>query len=375
VAVIKFEDRKKIILFVDDEPHFLDSMQRMLRKRGDEWSLHFAESVDEALELTWQYQFDVIVSDVNMPIKSGFDLLAALQENEITRNVPVIILTGNTEQNLKRKALEAGATDLLSKPVYYEDLVARIASVIRLKLYQDEIANQNIILENKVKIRTAELEFLHHDIIWRLAKAGEMRDEATGNHVVRVAHCSRIIAEKCHLPEEEVGWIFLTAPLHDLGKIGIPDGILLKAGKLTAAEWDIMKTHSEIGSSILLEPPKGLENSFYSASLEQNEMSGPVISPMREIAASIALNHHEKWDGGGYPNGLAGEDIPLAGRIVVIADVYDALRSARPYKKPLNREQAFEIILEGRGSHFDPNLVDVFQKCIDEFAAVFTKYW
>lgn len=351
----------KNLLFVDDEPNFLEAMQRLLHRHRHKWQVFLAGSVQEALQLIKGNSFDVILSDYQMPDRSGFDLLTALQDDRGTRAIPVIILTGSEEKHIKRKALEYGATDLLNKPVDYDDLIARITSAIRLKTYQDEVLEQNHTLEKRVQERTAELEFLHYDLIWRLAKAGELRNEDTGNHVMRVAQYSRQLAIALGLSKKETDLIFYTAPLHDLGKIGVPDKILLKNGKLNAEEWAIMTRHCQLGASILLEKPKGL------ALLEAESQFGPgsfnIDDEIKNTAATIALTHHEKWDGSGYPRGLAGSDIPLAGRIVAFADVYDALRSKRPYKRVLSREETWSIIENGVGSHFDP---DIFEKIKDK---------
>ncbi len=360
------------LLFVDDEKNYLKSMERMLRKRKNEWKFFFAQSVDQALDLTKAHPFDVIISDVSMPEKSGFDLLKALQKEDSTCTIPVIILTGNYERNLKRKALENGATDLLNKPVEYEDLVARITSALRLKSYQDGLILHNLNLETKVKERTIQLEHLNQDLIWRLAKAGELRDEETGDHVVRVGHYSRIIAQKLGLSKEETELIFLTAPLHDLGKIGIPDSILLKKDSLSEEEWKTMKKHCEIGASILLEEPKGME-SFYS--LKESKLLPPKIDDqLKRYAATIALTHHEKWDGSGYPKGLKKEKIPIQGRIVAFADVYDALRSKRPYKEPYSARDTWHIIKQQAGSHFDPDIFESVKILQEKFESIRTRY-
>ncbi len=366
------DDIMNQLLFVDDEQRYLKGVERMLHHKRDEWQLFFAGGVDEAVELIRIHPFDVIVTDLRMPGKSGFDLLVWLQKTGHTRTIPVIILTGDDDRELKRKALDSGATDLLNKPIDAEDLVARITSALRLKSYQDEVIRQNVTLEAKVKERTLELEFLHHDLVWRLAKAGEMRDEDTGDHVVRVGHFSRIIAEALNRSPKEVELIFLTAPLHDLGKIGIPDGILLKQGRLSSGEWKIMKQHCKIGEDILLDRPKGME-AFYALKTD-----GPpkayMADEVRQYAATIAMSHHERWDGTGYPKGLKGNDIPLAGRIVAFADVYDALRSERPYKPPYPADTAWQTLEESAGSHLDPNIFEAIQDLGPAFESIQTTY-
>lgn len=358
----------KKLLFVDDEPIFLSTMKRLLHKHRGKWQCFFAESVKSALQLVDEEQFDVILSDMNMPGRSGLDLLATLQGNRETRSIPVIILTGMGDHELKRRALENGATDLLNKPIDYDDLVARISSTLRLKSYQDEVIKQNITLEEKVRERTAELEFLHHDLIWRLAKAGELRDEDTGDHVMRVAHYSRIISKAIGLSKKETNLIFSTAPLHDLGKIGIPDGVLLKQGPLSDSERLLMMQHCRVGAEILLEKPKNLAIPDFDQ--PHIQASFTINDEMKQTAATIALSHHEKWNGSGYPQGIAGADIPLPGRIVAFADVYDALRSQRPYKKIFSREKTWDIIAQDVGTHFDPDIFDKIKDLQDEFEQI-----
>lgn len=366
---------KNQILFVDDEKNFLEGVRLMLRGQKDEWELTFATSVDEALERVEAIDFDAIISDVSMPVKTGLDLLEALNENGVSEHTPVIILTGNAESDLKRRALDLGATDLLNKPVVAEDLQARIRSVLRLRMYQEELRNHNEILERKVAQRTADLEHSRRDIIWRLARAGELRDEETGDHVVRVACCSRLLAEMHGLDEERVEIIFLTSALHDIGKIGVPDGILLKRGKLDASERHIMERHCEIGASILLEEPKGMR-AFKDSDVAPSEGTAMAVAPeaLRETAATIVISHHEKWNGNGYPHRLKGEDIPIEGRIVAISDVFDALRAERPYKDAFSFDRTMSIMCEGRGSHFDPTLFEVFESIAEKFEEIRERY-
>ena len=360
---------KSKILFVDDEPKFLAGVRRMLHGQEQVWDMSFAQSVDEALEELRENDFDMVISDVKMPEKDGFQFLEILSASESTKNIPVVILTGAGEHKLKRKALERGATDLLNKPVEPEDLLARIGSVLQLKSYQDQLKDQNRILEEKVRERTGELEASRLDILLRLAKAAEYRDEETGNHILRVGHYCKILAEELGMSREFVETISLASPLHDIGKIGIPDEILLKPGKLTVAEREIMEKHCIIGANILQQQPKGVE-SLLSTVISRLPLGG-YNNQLLIMAAEIALGHHEKWDGSGYPEELEGQDIPLAARIVALADVYDALRSLRPYKPAYSETKTLAIITEGAGEHFDPMVIEAFGKRVEMFGSVY----
>ncbi len=251
---------KRRILIVDDEPSVLDAIQRMLHSELESWELCLAADADQALQELHGADFDTVVCDVRMPGTSGLELLEVLRRTDRTRDLPVIMLTGVEEPDLKRQALDLGATDLLNKPADQDELIARIRSALRLKSYQDNLKAQNEILEATVSKRTAELAHSHMDIIWRLGKAAEYRDEDTGNHVARVGCYCRVMAETLGLPRDRVEMIFLASPLHDIGKIGIPDHVLLKPETLTPREWSIMQRHCEIGARILQQQSKqGIE--------------------------------------------------------------------------------------------------------------------
>jgi putative two-component system response regulator len=358
--------------FVDDEPRFLSGISRMLHKYRDLWDLDFTGSVNEALSRLSDDRADLVVTDINMPGKSGFDLLRAIIGDDSLNDIPVVVLTGNAEIDLKSKALELGAADLLNKPVVAQDLIARIKSTLRLKAYQDEIKEHNLVLERKVAERTVDIEISRLEILWRLAKAGEYRDEDTGNHTVRVGLFTRILAEHINMTGNFSDNIFLTSPLHDIGKIGIPDGILLKKGKLGPEEWNIMRRHSEIGNSILQDEAKGV--AYYLLMKSATGGTAP-ITPHKEnhllaMAAEIALSHHERWDGRGYPKGLKKDSIPISARITSVADVYDALKSKRPYKPAFSDERTLAVIKEERGKQFDPDVVDVFLDHFDQFRTI-----
>jgi len=321
--------------------------------------------VDQALEMLESSKADVVISDISMPGRNGFELLAAIRDSEETKDLPVLMLTGLHEKGLKSQALDLGASDLLHKPFDKEDLVARIYSMLRLKEYQDQIKAQNEMLDQKVRERTAELERARLELIWRLAKAAEHRDTDTGNHVVRVGYYSEALAESLGLGKSLSEMIFLTSPLHDIGKIGIPDKILLKRGPLSPEEWKVMKRHCKIGADILREDIGSGEGVF--RSWEKSLNGGPKQKgdPFIRMAANIAFTHHERWDGRGYPNGCAKQDIPIESRIVSIADVFDSLFSVRPYKPAYSEDRVVEIMCEGKGSQFDPEVFEHFEKSMD----------
>lgn len=343
------------LLFVDDEPNVRRGLQRMLWDYAEEWDIRFACDAAEALLMMDTEPFDVLVTDHNMPGASGIELIEKVQAIPDLADIPIIMLTGCNDRTLKRRALDAGATDLLSKPIDQEDLLARLNSVIRLKKSQDQLAAKNEELETLVRERTRQLEESRLEVVWRLSKAAETRDVETGNHTLRVGFYSQITAHALGLDQDFQEAILLAAPLHDIGKLAIPDEILQKQGPLTAAEFELMKTHTTIGHQILLakySPPKSYNLDFGGKSVGR--------SPFIEMAARIALQHHEKWDGTGYPSQLSGENISLEARIVAVADVYDALRSARPYKPAMSEEQAIEVLQRGKQKHFDKPAVEAF---------------
>ncbi|GAB4238522.1 MAG: response regulator [Acidobacteriota bacterium] len=352
------------MLFVDDDEQILRVMKMLLHDQP--WNCHFCSSVDEALELVRQTPFDTVVADVRMPGKDGFELLRLLRSMPETERLPVVMMTGDHDEALKRRALDLGATDLLTKPIHREDLLARIRSTLRLKEYEDRLARQVEELDLRVRERTRELELSQREIILRLAKAAEFRDDATGNHVVRVALASRVLAEGMGLPPDQVELIALTSPLHDIGKLGVPDAILLKEGRLNPEERRLMESHCEMGAQILSHDPKMvgvLSRVGWSVSWPPLER---LSNPLLETAASIAYGHHERWDGRGYPRGLRGEEIPIECRIVAVADVFDALTSWRPYKPPADDGRALELIRSAAGESFDPQVVTAFVEHFEE---------
>ena len=349
--------RKAKILVVDDESENLRLMEASLLSLGYEVVL--AHDGEEALEKVRQTSPDAVLLDARMPGMDGFEAVKRLKVDEATRIVPVIMMTVPQGMEDRLAALEAGADDLLTKPVDRAELRARIGSLLKVKAYNEYRHNYQKEIEAEVNKRTESLKQAFEkikvaslDTIFRLSRAAEYKDEDTGEHIQRMSHYSTAIARKMGLSEEFLENILFAAPMHDVGKIGIPDAILQKPGKLDAADWGIMRQHTTMGAKILC----GSSAEFM------------------KLAEVIALTHHEKWDGRGYPQGFKGADIPLSGRIVALADVFDALTSKRPYKPPMPIEKAFAIIAEGRGSHFDPDVADAFFAIKDEIVASL-KWW
>lgn len=362
---------QKRILFVDDEPNILRFYERSLRREKSAWSLEFASCPVEAWKRIQSEPFDAVVSDVRMPKMTGIELLQNIKSNDSTKTIPVIIVTGEADRDLKRRALDFDADDLLSKPVDSSDLVARLKSALRTKDFADQLELKNEQLERRVRERTAELESSRIDILWRLGKAAEFRDEETGNHVIRVGSYSRCVALALGLDSDFVETLFLAAPLHDIGKIGIPDAVLLKPGKLTNHEWETMRRHCEYGASILSDESKfaNVAKRYAKTGLSEGANHAADNSVIK-MATQIAETHHEKWNGSGYPNQLKGLDIPIAGRIVAIVDVYDALRSERPYKRAFSVDESLEILKQESGAHFDPTVVSAFLEAFDEILEI-----
>jgi putative two-component system response regulator len=360
----------KRLLFVDDERRVLEALRRMLRPQRREWDIICADGPRAAWTELQHGRVDVVVSDVSMPEMSGLELLKRIKRSDRLQEIPVLMLTGLESREVKRQALDLGAADLLNKPVDPEDLVARLRSMLRLKAYQDELKTQNAVLEDKVQQRTAELQHLRMDVIWRLGKAAEHRDNETRNHVIRVGCASRIIAERMGTDRDFVDTLFVAAPLHDIGKIGIPDSILTKAGPLNDREWKIMKQHCQLGAKILQEDARA-EAAFFQWLGHAPELGGNAAgNPVLRVAATVALSHHEKWDGTGYPQGLAGEAVPVEARIVAIADVFDALTSRRSYKAPYPEDEALEILEDTAAGHFDPAVYAAFLESLPAIRSV-----
>ena len=363
---------KKQILIVDDDQRMLDALRRTLHDQSDDWAMTFVRQPETAWEHLLEAAYDAVVTDVKMPGMSGLDLLERMRRTDKTRHVPVVVLTGLNDHDLKEKALNLGAVDLLNKPVEPGQLIARLRNMLQMKAYQDDLQTRNESLAEKVQQQDVDLAQSRLSIVCRLGMAAEFRDEDTGNHVVRVGCYSRAVAAAMGMPRSFLEMLLLAAPLHDIGKIGIPDSVLLKPGPL---ERRGVGHHAAALRDRRAHPPRGVEGrgslfDWYAGESQAMKEALDNRDPMLEMAASVALTHHEKWDGSGYPQGLAGEAIPLESRIVAIADVFDALTSNRPYRLARPEEEALTIIEATVGSHFDPRVYAAFLRSLPEIRAI-----
>ncbi|MCC9609275.1 response regulator [Blastopirellula sp. JC732] len=361
---LQFSDRElrqKRIIAIDDEPINLALAEAYLRNEGFE-RLEFYSDPRLALEVVRKDPPDLILLDLMMPHLDGLGFLKQLASSHNQLLAPVILLTASSDVCHRREALELGAADFLQKPILAEELIPRIRNVLSAEHFKGWLRDQNQHLELLVQQRTQELERTQGLIIACLARAAEFRDELTGNHNLRVARYAGLIARNAGLPAELVRIIQTAAPLHDIGKVAVPDSILHKPGSLTQDERDLMQRHTEWGQSIV-EPEK--KWGFVIADLTTGT-TGQANADLLRVASRIAMSHHERWDGAGYPHGLAGTDIPVEARVVAVADVFDALTSKRPYKEPIPPLKCFEMIREQRGKHFDPDMVDAFDEAMPE---------
>jgi len=352
------------ILCVDDDRLNLNLYEAILTQRGYEVVL--ASRGQEALEFLRDTKFDLIILDVMMPEMNGFEVCQAIREG-IDSKIPIIMVTAFDSRELRLKGLNIGANDFLYKPLDTAELVARVKNLLKIKEFEDFIIRHNEILVKEVEEKTKELRTALEDLkeskqrlresyidtIFRLSRVAEYKDEQTATHINRVSKYCGLIAKNLGWADEEIQKIACASPMHDIGKIGIPSEILLKTSELTREEFDLMKTHTTIGGRILQGSP----------------------SEIIQLAERIALSHHEKWDGSGYPKGLKGEEIPVEGRIMIIADQYDALRSRRPYKPPYSHKDTVKILSKGDErtlpQHFDPRILELFLDLHREFDEIF----
>lgn len=339
------------ILIVDDTRLNIALLQHLVNEIPDTESIAFADP-REAVEWCEFNEPDMVVVDYVMPNMNGIEFVQAFRGIKGYAEIPVLMVTSNSETSVRHEALESGVTDFLNKPLDSTEFLARIKNMLALRLSQKRHMDHAAWLADEVSIATAKIRAQELETIMCLSKAAEYRDYETGAHILRMAHYSKHIARELGLPLDQQNLLLEAAPMHDVGKVGIADAILLKPGKLTEQEFTVMKRHAEIGYDLL---------KFSS-------------SPLLKIGAEIAYTHHEKFDGSGYPRGLAGSDIPLFGRIVAVADVFDALTSDRPYKKGWSIEQASQFIREGAGKHFDPTCVDAFFNHFNDVLAIKNKF-
>lgn len=351
--------RDKTVMIVDDESINIEIVRAYLEENGFENFITTTESTC-AINTIREHRPDILLLDINMPHVSGLDILQSMRSSKDLKILPAIVLTASTSPEVKLQALRLGASDFLAKPVDPSELILRVENVLAVKAYQDHLAAYSENLEHQVRLQTRELIRSRQEAIHCLARAAEYRDDDTGQHVIRVGRYAGLIAEELGFPRSAVDLIEQAAQLHDVGKIGVPDAILHKPGKLDPQEFDIIRQHCGIGRRII--NPLTHEESIR---LKKHTSVGMQImnstqSPVLKLAALIASTHHEKWDGSGYPQGLSGASIPIEGRIVAVADVFDALSSERPYKKAFKLEKCLEILIDGRGTHFDPQVLDAF---------------
>ena len=357
------------VMIVDDEPVNVKVVRRHLTRAGFSRIMDCSEPT-QALDIIVEWQPDLLILDILMPEITGLDLLRQLRDIPSTRHLPVIVLTASSDHETKLEALNLGASDFLSKPVDPLELAPRIRNSIQSKRYQDHLRTYNDRLEEAVARKTAQLELSRREVLLCLARAAEYRDDDTGQHILRVGRYAAIIAHGLGFDEDYVQQIEQAAQLHDVGKIGIRDEILHKPGKLDQLEFSEIQKHSGYGKHIL----QTMASHHLNWNEEHSQIGGMILqtsqSPLLQTACRIALTHHERWDGSGYPIGLAGTDIPIEGRITAVADVFDALSSRRPYKPPFPIDKCFEILEDGRGSHFDPEVLDAFFASRDKILSV-----
>lgn len=338
------------ILVVDDQEANVKLLEFMLHSAGYS-AVTSTMDPRQVCDLYRKNQYDAILLDLNMPHMDGFQVMEALKKIETGGYLPVLVLTADPGHKLR--ALQAGAKDFVSKPFDQIEVLTRIYNMLEVRMLQKDLRNHNDLLEIRVRERTAEVRESHRETILTMTRAAEYKDTDTGLHISRISFYSQELASALGMSSNFRDDIFYGSPMHDIGKIGIPDHILMKSEPLTSEEWVVMKTHTLLGAEIL----------------------GKSNSPYLKMGAEIALNHHERWDGGGYPHGLKGEAIPLSARIMNLCDIYDALRSKRPYKQPYSHERAVEIISCGDGrtqpEHFDPTILAVFMRIRRAFEEIF----
>ncbi|WP_433741060.1 HD-GYP domain-containing protein [Pseudomonas putida] len=352
------------VLVVDDSPDNLMLMTDLLK---NSYRVKAANSGEKALRVLQADPLpDLILLDIMMPGLSGYQVARQLQQDSRTHAIPIIFLTALASMDDEIQGLELGAVDYITKPINPQLVLARVENQLKIKAAADFLRNKNDFLEQEVQRRTREVTAIQDVTVQAMASLAETRDNETGNHIRRTQHYVKLLAELlCNHPrfrhfltDETIHRLFMSAPLHDIGKIGIPDHILLKPGRFTEQEFEIMKTHTTLGRD----------------AIQRAEDQLGICVEFLRLAKEIAYSHQEKWDGSGYPQGLAADDIPISARLMAVADVYDALISRRVYKAGMTHEQAVEIIRQGRASHFDPDICDAFLNNAEQFQAIADRY-
>ncbi|MBF0096156.1 MAG: two-component system response regulator [Magnetococcales bacterium] len=351
------------ILVVDDTPDNLSLMSGLLRTH---YRVKVANNGEKALRIAQAAPPDLILLDIMMPELSGYQVCQMLKADPATRAIPIIFLTAMNSSEDEKHGLEMGAEDFISKPVNPPVLLARVATQLRLQAATNRLVDQNSYLEREINKRTQELAAIQDVTILAMASLAETRDNDTGNHIRRTQFYVKALAEQLQshprfsafLNEEMIATLFKSAPLHDIGKVGIPDQIMLKPGRFTPEEFAIMQTHTTLGRD----------------AIQHAEDRLGMNVPFLHYAKEIAYSHQEKWDGSGYPQGLRGEEIPISARLMAVADVYDALISRRVYKEGMPHSRAVQIIIEGKGNHFDPDIVQAFEQLTDTFQEIALRF-
>ena len=367
---------RQTILIVDDTPQNLAVLGELLKPH---YRVRAANSGENALRAaSSDPQPDLILLDVMMPEMNGHEVLRHLRDNAQTRNIPVIFITAMIAAEDEEHGLELGAVDYITKPFNPSIVLARVRTQLELKEARDRLAQENDWLEHEVARRMRENLLIQDLSIRALACLAEARDNETGQHIVRTQLYVDLLARKLAeherfreaLSGKKLDMIVKASPLHDLGKVGIPDAILLKPGRLTPEEFEIMKTHTTIGADAIT---KAMEQALAGADDDVADLASGTFEFLN-TAREISLGHQEKWDGSGYPAGAAGDAIPVSARLMALADVFDALMSRRVYKPPMTLEEATKIIMDGRGTHFDPAVVDAFVACREQFADIAARF-
>ena len=335
------------ILIVDDDPATLKLLQAMLAKHGFK-NVVATQDPRKAIGEYRKERTDLILLDLDMPYMDGFEVMRQLSMLHDPILPPIVVMTSHSEQDLRLEALNGGARDYITKPLNTDELRARVRNMLEMQQAHKAVYAQKEMLDTQVRERTSELLRTRLQIVQRLARAAEYRDNETGQHILRVGYSAVRMSEDLGWDEEGRRMMLHASPLHDVGKIGVPDAILLKPGTLTADEWYSMKRHTTIGGEIL----------------DGDD------SRLLTLAREIAMTHHERWDGSGYPDGLVGEAIPISGRIVSVVDVFDALTSERPYKKAWSIETAAQLVRDSAGTQFDPDIVDAFDRLLPEIVSI-----